>query len=224
MYGAWQRFASCECYGEINALKHRQGVPNLPAPMIDPFQQSLTPAYFMRGGTSKGVFFLPEDLPVDVEARDAVLLRVMGSPDPYQQQRDGMGSATSSTSKVVLVSRSHRPDCDVDYLFGQVSIDKALIDWSGNCGNLTSAVGPFAIHRGLVSAPQDGEAVIHIWQANIQKKIVAHVPVRDGKVVELGDFELDGVTFPSAEIRLEFLDPGSDGAEAGALPADDGPV
>jgi len=177
------------------------------------------PAYYMRGGTSKGVFFLPDDLPGDATARDAVLRRVIGSPDPYRQQIDGMGGATSSTSKVVLVSRSTRPDCDVDYLFGQVSIDQALIDWSGNCGNLTAAVGPFAIHRGLVSAPRDGLATIRIWQANIGRRIVAHVPVRNGAVVELGDFELDGVTFPAAEIRLEFLDPGADGGSdpAGAL-------
>lgn len=177
------------------------------------------PAYYMRGGTSKGVFFLPGDLPADRATRDALLLRVMGSPDPYRQQIDGMGGASSSTSKVVLVSRSAREDCDVDYLFGQVSIDQALIDWSGNCGNLTAAVGPFAIHRGLVNAQRDGVAVVRIWQANIQRRIVAHVPMRDGAVVELGDFELDGVTFPAAEIRVEFLDPGSDGADdpAGAL-------
>lgn len=187
--------------------------------MTYPDHQSPIPAYYMRGGTSKGVFFLPGDLPSDRAARDAILQRVMGSPDPYRQQIDGMGGATSSTSKVVLVSRSARPDCDVDYLFGQVSIDQALIDWSGNCGNLTAAVGPFAIHRGLVNAPRDGLATIRIWQANIGRKIVAHVPVRNGEVVELGDFELDGVTFPAAEIRLEFLDPGSDGGEdpAGGL-------
>lgn len=187
--------------------------------MTSPDRQSLIPAYFMRGGTSKGVFFLPGDLPSDNAARDAILRRVMGSPDPYRQQIDGLGGASSSTSKVVLVSRSARPDCDVDYLFGQVSIDQAMIDWSGNCGNLTAAVGPFAIHRGLVSAPSDGLATIRIWQANIGRRIVAHVPMHNGEVVELGDFELDGVTFPAAEIRLEFLDPGSDGGGdlAGAL-------
>ncbi|UHL62968.1 2-methylaconitate cis-trans isomerase PrpF [Paralcaligenes sp. KSB-10] len=181
--------------------------------MNTPQRQIRIPALYMRGGTSKGVFFLPEDLPADPARRDAVLLRIMGSPDPYEKQLDGMGGATSSTSKIVIVSKSRQPGCDVDYLFGQVSIDRALVDWSGNCGNLTSAVGPFAIHRGLIDAPRDGVAAITIWQANIQKKIVAHVPMRDGEVQELGNFELDGVTFPAAEIRLEFLDPGADGGE-----------
>ena len=163
----------------------------------------------MRGGTSKGVFFRREDLPSDPAARDRILMRVIGSPDPYGKQIDGMGAATSSTSKVVLLSRSDRDDCDVDYLFGQVSIDKPFIDWSGNCGNLTAAVGPFAVSEGLVEAPRDGIAVVRIWQANIGKRIVSHVPVRGGLVVEEGDFELDGVTFPAAEIRIEFLDPGA---------------
>ncbi|MDB5806459.1 MAG: prpF [Betaproteobacteria bacterium] len=171
-------------------------------------------ATYMRGGTSKGVFFTPEDMPeaarVPGTARDAFLRRVMGSPDPYGKQIDGMGAATSSTSKTVIISKSTRPDCDVDYLFGQVAIDVPLVDWGGNCGNLTSAVGPFAIRRGLVAAPRDGEAVVRIWQANIGKKIIAYVPMEDGEVVELGDFELDGVTFPAAEVKLEFLDPGAD--------------
>jgi probable AcnD-accessory protein PrpF len=173
----------------------------------------------MRGGTSKGVFFRKEDLPADPGARERILLRVTGSPDPYGKQIDGMGAATSSTSKVVIVSKSSRPDCDVDYLFGQVSIDTPVIDWSGNCGNLTAAVGPFAIAEGLVAAPSDGEAVVRIWQANIGKRIVAHVPMKGGEVVEEGDFELDGVTFPAAEIRIEFLDPGGGdgGGEGGAL-------
>lgn len=166
----------------------------------------------MRGGTSKGVFLRPEDLPTDAAARERVLLRIIGSPDPYGKQIDGMGAATSSTSKVVLVSKSSRPDCDVDYLFGQVRIDAPLIDWSGNCGNLTTAVGPFAISEGLVSAPCDGIALVRIWQVNIGKRILAHVPVRGGQVVEEGDFELDGVTFPAAEVKLEFIDPGAEGA------------
>lgn len=179
-------------------------------------------ATYMRGGTSKGVFFTPEDLPPAAQEnpsiRDAVLLRVVGSPDPYAKHIDGMGGATSSTSKVVLVGRSTRPDCDVDYLFGAVSIDKPVVDWSGNCGNLTSAVGPFAISRGLVAAPRDGIARVRIWQANIGKKIIAHVPMTGGEVQELGDFELDGVTFPAAEIKLEFLDPGADEeGEGGAM-------
>ena len=168
------------------------------------------PAVYMRGGTSKGVFFHQADLPVDAQARDALLLRVIGSPDPYGKQIDGMGGASSSTSKVVILARSTRPDCDVDYLFGQVAIDAPLIDWSGNCGNLTAAVGPFAIAEGLVAAPRDGSAMVRIWQANIGKRIIAQVPMRDGQVVEEGDFELDGVTFPAAEVPIEFLEPGAE--------------
>jgi len=182
------------------------------------------PATFMRGGTSKGVFFRLQDLPVAAQApgaaRDALLLRVIGSPDPYGKQIDGMGGATSSTSKSVIVSPSTRPDHDVDYLFGQVSIDKAFVDWSGNCGNLSSAVGPFAIQSGLVDPsriPQDGIASVRIWQANIGKTIVAHVPMVDGQVQETGDFELDGVTFPSAEVELEFLDPADEGEGVSAM-------
>ncbi len=171
-------------------------------------------ATYMRGGSSKGVFFEPHDLPADPARRDALLLRVIGSPDPYGKQTDGMGAATSSTSKVVLVSRSTRAGCDVDYLFGQVDIEQPRIDWTGNCGNLTTAVGPFAIARGLVDAPADGVAVVRIWQANIGKRIVAHVPMAGGTVQELGDFELDGVAFPAAQVRLEFLDPGGDGSSA----------
>jgi probable AcnD-accessory protein PrpF len=165
----------------------------------------------MRGGTSKGVFFQAADLPADPAERDRILLRVIGSPDPYGRQIDGMGGATSSTSKIVILSRSAREDSDVDYLFGQVAIDRAAIDWSGNCGNLTAAVGPYALAHGLVASPPGPSAqaaVVRIWQANVKKRIVAHVPVRDGTVVEEGDFELDGVTFPAAEIRIEFLDLG----------------
>ena len=176
--------------------------------------QRKIPAVFMRGGTSKGVFFRASDLPTDPGQRDQILLRVIGSPDPYEKQIDGMGSATSSTSKVVLIGPSSRDDCDVDYLFGQVSIDKPVIDWSGNCGNLTSAVGPYAIAQGLVQAVRDGTAVVRIWQANIRKRIISHVPMEHGAVVEDGDFKLDGVTFPAAEIRLEFLDPGGDSEDA----------
>ncbi|HTJ94135.1 MAG TPA: 2-methylaconitate cis-trans isomerase PrpF [Pararobbsia sp.] len=180
------------------------------------------PATYMRGGTSKGVFFRLEDLPeaarVPGEARDALLQRVIGSPDPYGKQIDGMGAATSSTSKTVIVSRSTRPDHDVDYLFGQVAIDKPFVDWSGNCGNLSAAVGPFAIASGLIDAsriPAHGVATIRIWQANIRKTIVAHVPVTNGAVQETGDFELDGVTFPAAEIQLEFMDPAAEEEGAG---------
>ncbi|MBA1275103.1 2-methylaconitate cis-trans isomerase PrpF [Stutzerimonas azotifigens] len=176
------------------------------------------PATYMRGGTSKGVFFRLEDLPARARvpglARDALLLRVIGSPDPYGKQIDGMGGATSSTSKTVIVSRSSRPGHDVDYLFGQVSIDAAFVDWSGNCGNLSSAVGPFAIAAGLVDAervPRNGLCTVHIWQANIGKTIVAQVPIVEGQVQETGDFELDGVTFPAAEVQLEFLDPADEG-------------
>ena len=165
----------------------------------------------MRGGTSKGVFFLAEDLPADRAERDQLLLRVLGSPDPYRQQIDGLGGATSSTSKVVIVSRSERAGHDVDYLFGQVAINAPLIDWSGNCGNLSAAVGPFAISAGLVAAPAEGTAIVRIWQANIGKTIVAHVPMHGGEVQELGDFELDGVAFPAAEVKLEFMDPDAGG-------------
>ncbi|WP_434699922.1 2-methylaconitate cis-trans isomerase PrpF [Pseudomonas sp. D1-1] len=175
------------------------------------------PATYMRGGTSKGVFFSLQDLPeaarVPGPARDALLLRVIGSPDPYEKQIDGMGGATSSTSKTVILSKSTRADHDVDYLFGQVSIDKPFVDWSGNCGNLSAAVGAFAIGSGLVDAsriPQDGMAVVRIWQANIGKTIIAHIPITDGAVQETGDFELDGVTFPAAEVQLEFMDPAAE--------------
>jgi probable AcnD-accessory protein PrpF len=166
------------------------------------------PAVHMRGGTSKGLFFRADDLPADHVERDRILLRAVGSPDPYGKHIDGLGGATSSTSKVVILAPSSRNDCDVDYLFGQVAIDRAVIDWSGNCGNLTSAVGPFAVSQGWVKAPLDGVVPVRIWQANIRKRIIAHVPVRGGEVLEEGDFVLDGVAFPSAEIRIEFLDPG----------------
>jgi probable AcnD-accessory protein PrpF len=185
--------------------------------------QVKVPATYIRGGTSKGVFFRLEDLPkaaqVPGAARDALLLRVIGSPDPYGKQTDGMGAATSSTSKTVILSKSSRPDHDIDYLFGQVSIDKPFVDWSGNCGNLTSAVGPFGISNGLVDparVPKNGTAIIRIWQANIGKTIIAHVPMTDGAVQETGDFELDGVTFPAAEIQLEFMDPAADEDDGGA--------
>jgi hypothetical protein len=171
------------------------------------------PAVYMRGGTSKGVFFRAEDLPADQAARERLLLRVIGSPDRYGKQTDGMGGATSSTSKIVILSKSARADCDVDYLFGQIAIDRPVIDWSGNCGNLTTAVGPFALSEGLVDGPQDGTATVRIWQANIGKKIVSHVPMQGGEVVELGSFELDGVTFPAAEVKLEFLDPAAEDGE-----------
>jgi probable AcnD-accessory protein PrpF len=180
------------------------------------------PATYLRGGTSKGVFFRLQDLPaaaqVPGKARDALLLRVIGSPDPYGKQTDGMGGATSSTSKTVIIAKSSRPDHDVDYLFGQVSIDSAFVDWSGNCGNLSAAVGPFSIAAGLIDpsrVPQNGMAVIRIWQANISKTIIAHVPITDGAVQETGDFELDGVTFPAAEVQLEFMDPAAEEEGAG---------
>ena len=175
------------------------------------------PATYMRGGTSKGVFFRLQDLPLSAQtagaARDALLLRVIGSPDPYGKQIDGMGAATSSTSKTVILSKSTRADHDVDYLFGQVSIDQPFVDWSGNCGNLSAAVGPFAISNGLVDAsriPENGVATIRIWQANISKTIIAHVPITNGQVQETVDFELDGVTFPTAEVQLEFMDPAAE--------------
>jgi 2-methylaconitate isomerase len=180
------------------------------------------PATYIRGGTSKGVFFRLQDLPATAQvpgaARDALLLRVIGSPDPYGKQIDGMGGATSSTSKTVILSKSSKPDHDVDYLFGQVSIDTAFVDWSGNCGNLSAAVGAFAISGGLVDAgriPKDGVATVRIWQANISKTIIAHVPITNGAVQETGDFELDGVTFPAAEVQLEFMDPAAEEEGAG---------
>ncbi|MBN8726875.1 MAG: 2-methylaconitate cis-trans isomerase PrpF [Xanthomonadales bacterium] len=182
------------------------------------------PATYMRGGTSKGVFFrladLPEAAQVPGPARDALLLRVIGSPDPYGKHTDGMGGATSSTSKCVIIAPASVPRHDVDYLYGQVSIDSAFVDWSGNCGNLSTAVGPFAIANGFIPAdriPQEGAVAVRVWQANIGKTIIVHVPVANGEVQESGDFELDGVTFPGAEVVLEFLDPSDDEGEGGAL-------
>lgn len=185
------------------------------------------PATYIRGGTSKGVFFRLQDLPeacqVPGAARDQLFMRVIGSPDPYSAHIDGMGGATSSTSKCVILSKSSVPDHDVDYLYGQVSIDKPFVDWSGNCGNLSTAAGAFALHAGLVDpsripqGPEGGTCVVRIWQANIQKTIIAHVPVTHGQVQETGDFELDGVTFPAAEIVLEFIDPSDDGDEGGSM-------
>ncbi len=182
------------------------------------------PATYLRGGTSKGVFFRLSDLPERCQqpgpARDALFLRVIGSPDPYGAHMDGMGGATSSTAKCVILSKSQQPDHDVDYLYGQVAIDKAFVDWSGNCGNLSTGAGAFAIHAGLVDPsriPESGTCEVRIWQANIGKTILAHVPVTGGQVQETGDFELDGVTFPAAEIVLEFLDPSDEGEDGGAL-------
>ena len=182
------------------------------------------PATYMRGGTSKGVFFRLQDLPASCqtpgEARDRLFMRVIGSPDPYAAHIDGMGGATSSTSKCVILSKSSQPDHDVDYLYGQVSIDSPFVDWSGNCGNLSTAAGAFAIHAGLVDPariPENGICTVRVWQANIQKTIIAQVPVTNGQVQELGDFELDGVTFPAAEVVLEFLDPSDGGEEGGSM-------
>jgi probable AcnD-accessory protein PrpF len=182
------------------------------------------PATYIRGGTSKGVFFRLQDLPeaaqVPGEARNNIFMRVIGSPDPYSAHIDGMGGATSSTSKCVILSKSSQPEHDVDYLYGQVSIDKAFVDWSGNCGNLSTAAGAFAIHAGLVDPeriPENGVCVVRIWQANINKTIIAHVPVTNGQVQETGDFELDGVTFPAAEIVLEFMDPSDEGEGSGSM-------
>ena len=211
--------------GDISFLRdrpvaqlHEDQIPMAHLPQIR------IPATYMRGGTSKGVFFRLQDLPercqVPGEARDKLFMRVIGSPDPYAAHIDGMGGATSSTSKCVILSKSTRPDHDVDYLYGQVSINTDFVDWSGNCGNLSTAAGAFAIHAGLVDPariPENGTCVVRIWQANIQKTIIAHVPVPDGQVQETGDFELDGVTFPAAEIVLEFLDPSDDGEEGGSM-------
>jgi len=165
------------------------------------------PAVFMRGGTSKGIFFRGGVLPEEPKLRDAILLRALGSPDPYKRQIDGLGGASSSTSKAVIVSRSDRPGIDVDYLFAQVDVERPLIDYTANCGNLSGAVGPFAISEGLVEAI-DGTTSVRIWQVNTSRLIVAHVPVRDGEPVEEGAYVIDGVPFPSAEIALDFYDPG----------------
>lgn len=191
------------------------------------FQPQLRiPAIYARGGTSKGIFLNLADLPLSAQqpgcVRDAILLRALGSPDPYGKQIDGMGNASSSTSKAVILSRSTQAGHDVDYLFGQVSIDKPLVDWSGNCGNLSAAVGPVAVEMGLIAPEKlpkgDGVLKVHIWQVNIQKTIIAHVPIKNGQVQELGDFELDGVTFPAAEIPLEFIDPADDADGASIFP------
>lgn len=186
--------------------------------------QRRIPATYMRGGTSKGVFFRLDDLPdaarVPGPARDALLMRVIGSPDPYGKHTDGMGGATSSTSKCVIIGAATVPDHDVDYLYGQVSIDTAFVDWSGNCGNLSTAVGPFAVANGFIPAeriPHNGSVTVRVWQANIGKTILVHVPIADGQVQETGDFELDGVTFPAAEIVLEFLDPSDDDDAGGSM-------
>lgn len=186
--------------------------------------QIKVPATYIRGGTSKGVFFRLQDLPAACQvpgaARDKLFMRVIGSPDPYSAHIDGMGGATSSTSKCVILSKSDVPEHDVDYLYGQISIDKAFVDWSGNCGNLSTAAGAFAIHAGLVDPsriPENGVCVVRIWQANIKKTIIAHVPVTNGQVQETGDFELDGVTFPAAEIVLEFMDPSDDSEDGGSM-------
>ena len=211
--------------GDISFLRdrpvaqlHEDQIPMAHLPQIR------IPATYMRGGTSKGVFFRLQDLPQSCQvpgaARDKLFMRVIGSPDPYSAHIDGMGGATSSTSKCVILSKSSRPDHDVEYLYGQVSIDKPFVDWSGNCGNLSTGAGAFALHAGLVDAsriPDNGTCVVRIWQANIGKPIIAHVPVANGQVQETGDFELDGVTFPAAEIVLEFLDPSDDGEEGGSM-------
>ena len=185
-------------------------------------QQTKIPATYIRGGTSKGVFFIKKDLPIDAQepgdALDQLLLRVIGSPDPYGKHTDGMGGATSSTSKTVILSASSEPGHDVDYLFGQVSIDKPFVDWSGNCGNLSAAVGPFAVANGMIDAsriPENGIVEVRIWQANINKTIINLVPIQDGMVQEMGDFELDGVTFPAAEVQVQFIDPADD--EGGSM-------
>ncbi|WP_289245271.1 2-methylaconitate cis-trans isomerase PrpF [uncultured Methylophaga sp.] len=187
--------------------------------------QCRIPATYMRGGTSKGVFFRLEDLPEPCQqpgkARDDLFMRVIGSPDPYSAHIDGMGGATSSTSKCVILSKSNRPEHDVDYLYGQVAIDKTFVDWSGNCGNLSTAAGAFAIHAGLIDEariPDSGVCTVRIWQANIQKTIIAHVPITNGQVQECGDFALDGVAFPAAEIVLEFLDPSDNSENASMFP------
>src|SRR5690606_15220771 len=211
--------------GRRRAAALRTGLPGLGGGRLMAYEPQLRiPATYMRGGTSKGVFFRLQDLPeaaqVPGPARDALLMRVIGSPDPYGKHTDGMGGATSSTSKCVIISKSSQPGHDVDYLYGQVSIDSAFVDWSGNCGNLSTAVGPFAVANGFIDParlPRDGVFPVRVWQANIGKTIVCHVPLANGQVQESGDFELDGVTFPAAEVVLEFMDPSDDDGAGGAM-------
>jgi 2-methylaconitate cis-trans-isomerase PrpF len=173
------------------------------------------PAVFMRGGTSKAVMVNAADLPADPAAWDAILLEVMGSPDPNGRQLDGMGGGVSSVSKVCVVGPPRRPDADVDYTFAQVSVREAHVDYSGNCGNMSSAIGPFAVEEGLVPRPQDGETAVRIHNTNTGKVIVAKFPVVDGALAADGELEIDGVAGKAAAIRLEFLDPG--GAKTGKL-------
>ncbi|MGO4153575.1 PrpF domain-containing protein [Cupriavidus sp. YAF13] len=166
------------------------------------------PAYYMRGGTSKGVFFLADDLPTDPGGRDAVLLRVIGSPDPHGRQSDGMGGATASTSHVVLVRPSQRPGCDVDCLFGAVAIGEPRIDWAGNGGELLAAAAPFAVWRGFVPA-RDSVTTVRIWLPNVDQAVVARVPCRNGHPLEDGDVAEDGLPLAAAGIVLDYLAPAS---------------
>ncbi|AUH53582.1 hypothetical protein CXB49_08800 [Chromobacterium sp. ATCC 53434] len=164
------------------------------------------PATLMRGGTSKGLFIRADALPEDTACWEPMLLRALGSPDPHGLQLDGLGAGLSSTSKVVILSPSRRENCDVDCLFGQVALREARIDWSGNCGNLASAVPLFAVMEGL-ARPGDGVATLSIWQANVGKRILAELEIFNGQPVCQGDFRIDGIATPGAPIRLRFLDP-----------------
>jgi 2-methylaconitate cis-trans-isomerase PrpF len=166
----------------------------------------------MRGGTSKGVFVRDDDLPAAGPGRDSFLLRLMGSPDPMQL--DGLGGSHSSTSKVVAVSGSERPDTDVEYLFAQVGTDQALVDYRGNCGNLTTAVGPYAIDEGLVRA-SGPVTPVRLLNRNTGTRIIAHVPVADGRAATSGDCVVAGVPGAGAPVITEYLDPA--GAALGAL-------
>jgi 2-methylaconitate cis-trans-isomerase PrpF len=164
-------------------------------------------AVVMRGGTSRAVFFHQADLPVDPEIRDRVILKIYGGGDPYGRQIDGLGGATSVTSKTAIIGPASVPDADVDYTFGQVSVGKPLIDYGGNCGNISSAVGPFAIEEGLVRAT-DPVTQVRIWQTNTRKRIIAHVPTAGGVPQAEGEHSIDGVPGAGALILLEFLNPG----------------
>ena len=176
--------------------------------------QTRIPATFMRGGTSKGVFFRAADLPDDPDLRNRIFLLAIGSPDPYGRQLNGMGGGLSSVSKAVVIGPANRNDADVDYTFAQVAVDAPVVDYTSNCGNLSSAVGPFAIDLGLLDV--GGEtARVRIHNTNTAKIIHAEIPLEHGRARVEGDFEIPGVGGTGARIRLDFLDPG--GATTGTL-------
>lgn len=179
------------------------------------------PAAYYRGGTSRALVFRASDLPDGRAARDAIFLSAMGVPDPHGRNLDGMGGGLSSLNKVCVVGPSSRPDADVDYTFAQLSVNDAAVDYGGNCGNMSAAIGPFSVEEGLVAAPADGEAAVRIHNTNTGKVIVARFPVSGGALAD-GDFAIDGVSGTAAPVKLEFLDPG--GARTGRLLPSGNPV